>query len=139
MATQKQIDANRRNALKSTGPRTPEGKAAVSRNALKHGFALREIGLGPEAEQEITQLAREYCRDLRPDGPRETLQVLEMAITARRLSRLSRLEDALFAKCSLTNGFQPLNSLGRYRSLVEKSFYRALKELEGLRARRGNQ
>ena len=37
MAPQPQIEANRRNALKSTGPRTPEGKAAVSRHALKHG------------------------------------------------------------------------------------------------------
>ena len=113
MATQAQIEANRRNALKSTGPRTPEGKAAVSRNALKHGFALREIGLSPEAQEEIAQLAREYRRELRPDGPFETLQVLDMAITAGRLSRLSKLEDALFAKCSLTNGFRPLNSLGR--------------------------
>ena len=136
MATQKQIDANRRNALKSTGPRTPEGKAAVSRNALKHGFALREIGLGPEAEQEITQLAREYCRDLRPNGPLETLQVLDMAITAWRLSRLPQLEDALFANCSLANGFRSLDTLGRYRSLVEKSFYRAIKELERLQALR---
>ncbi len=139
MATQKQIEANRRNALKSTGPRTPEGKAAVSRNALKHGFALREIGLSPEAQEEIAQLAREYCRDLRPNGPRETLQVLEMAITAWRFSRLRQLEDALFAKCSPANGFRSLNTLGRYRSLVEKSLYRAIKELERLRALRGNQ
>ena len=38
MATQAQIDANRRNARLSTGPKSPQGKAAVSRNALKHGF-----------------------------------------------------------------------------------------------------
>src|SRR4051794_15045422 len=39
MATDKQIEANRRNAQKSTGPRTPAGKAKCSRNALKHGLA----------------------------------------------------------------------------------------------------
>ena len=39
MATDKQIAANRRNAEKSTGPRTPEGKARCARNALKHGLA----------------------------------------------------------------------------------------------------
>ena len=136
MATQKQIEANRRNALKSTGPRTPEGKAAVSRNALKHGFAVRDADLGPEAREEITRLAREYCRDLRPDGPRENLQVLQIAIAAWRLSRLPQLEDALWAKCSLANGFRPLNTLSRYRSRVDRSFYRALRELERLRALR---
>ena len=139
MASLAQIEANRRNALKSTASRTAQGKAAVSRNALKHGFAVREAGLGPEAEQEITQLARQYCRDLRPDGPHETLQVLQIAITACRLSRLPQLEDALCAKCSPAKGFRPLNTLGRYRSLVEKSFYRASNELERLRALRGNQ
>jgi len=38
MATQKQIEANRLNALKSTGPRTAEGKAATRLNALQHGI-----------------------------------------------------------------------------------------------------
>ena len=44
MSTLKQIEANRLNAKKSTGPRTAEGKAAVRLNALKHGlFALDPI------------------------------------------------------------------------------------------------
>jgi len=38
MASPAQIAANRRNALKSTGPKTARGKAIVSRNPLKHGF-----------------------------------------------------------------------------------------------------
>ena len=38
MTSPKKAEANRRNALNSTGPRTPEGKAAVRLNALKHGL-----------------------------------------------------------------------------------------------------
>jgi hypothetical protein len=38
MTSEKQIQANRRNARKSTGPKTPEGKDAVRLNANKHGL-----------------------------------------------------------------------------------------------------
>ena len=43
MTSDKQAQANRRNALKSTGPKTPEGKDAVRLNALKHGLRSEEI------------------------------------------------------------------------------------------------
>ena len=43
MATAAQIEANRRNAQKSTGPKTDEGKARVRRNAFKHGMTARTI------------------------------------------------------------------------------------------------
>ena len=43
MTSEKQAKANRRNALKSTGPKTPNGKAAIRYNATKHGLLSREI------------------------------------------------------------------------------------------------
>ncbi len=60
MATLKQFQANRRNAQKSTGPKTPEGKAAVSMNALRHGLRARTVVLPGENREEFTQL----CDDL---------------------------------------------------------------------------
>lgn len=61
MATPAQIAANRRNALKSTGPKTGQGKRASSRNAVKHGVyaQISEAELKPtveaiEAEFDVT-------------------------------------------------------------------------------------
>lgn len=56
MATKKQIEANKQNALISTGPVTPKGKAIAAQNAVKHGIFARDLlitaGDGKEDEQE---------------------------------------------------------------------------------------
>jgi hypothetical protein len=43
MASEKQVLANQQNALKSTGPKTDEGKAIAARNSLKHGLLAKEV------------------------------------------------------------------------------------------------
>ena len=56
MTSEKKIEANRRNALKSTGPRTKKGKALASRNALTHAlYAGRQV-LPGESEKEYRAL-----------------------------------------------------------------------------------
>ena len=60
MTTEKQIEANKQNALVSTGPVTAEGKAVVSQNAVKHGIFVRDLiissGDGKENEQEYREM-----------------------------------------------------------------------------------
>ncbi len=68
MASQKQIDANRRNAQRSKGPGTPAGKARSSKNALSHGVFARQLLLPSEDEGELADLRDEVRRELRPQG-----------------------------------------------------------------------
>lgn len=63
----KQIEANRRNALRSTGPRTPEGKHASRLNAFKHGSRAEEIVIpGLEDPTEFDAILRELQEDWQP-------------------------------------------------------------------------
>jgi hypothetical protein len=62
MATEAQINANRANARKSTGPRTPEGKAVVSQNAVTHGFLARETVIHGEDQSQFAGAIRYPCR-----------------------------------------------------------------------------
>jgi hypothetical protein len=64
MSSEKQIAANRANAQKSTGPRTPEGKAVVSLNSLTHGIRCSRVVLPGDDEAEFLQL----CADLHAEG-----------------------------------------------------------------------
>ena len=57
MTSDKQADANRRNARKSTGPKTPEGKAVARLNAVKHGLLSQEVLLPGEDESALERFA----------------------------------------------------------------------------------
>jgi hypothetical protein len=57
MSTRKQIEANRRNAQKSTGPKTMEGRTIISRNAITHGLTAALGVLLPEEQEEYNRFA----------------------------------------------------------------------------------
>jgi len=95
MATDKQIEANRRNAKKSTGPRTEEGKAKSAQNARKHGLTSRRMVLADEDAAEFEQLWRNVHRELNPETQLEVLIVNRIAAVQWRLARVPALEAEL--------------------------------------------
>src|SRR5690349_12160685 len=98
MATQKQIDANRRNAQKSTGPRTDEGKAASRANAIVHGLAAHVIykPIRHEDPADFHQMRSELFTSGSPEGAKE-MQVVEMMAAAyKRIQRAEAFEAAYF-------------------------------------------
>ena len=95
MATHRQIEANRRNSRKSTGPTTEEGKDQSRRNALKHGLAGEGVVL-PEAETRAveTRMA-EWHSSLRPFDAYQTWLLEVIATESARVDRCRGHESAL--------------------------------------------
>ena len=92
MATQAQIDANRRNARKSTGPKTLKGKLVVSKNAVKHGmFSTSGLLLGEDNEAD-KQLYDALFAEFSPESYVEVSLVEAIILTIWRLRRIPRIE-----------------------------------------------
>jgi hypothetical protein len=106
----KQIDANRRNALLSTGPSSSEGKEVVSRNAVKHGILSRSLLLDDESPEEYQALVIELQNNLQPHGVLEFTLVEKIAIALWRQKRLVRAETA-----TIDESRQPMRILEEVR------------------------
>ncbi len=93
-ASEARIASNRRNAALSTGPRTPEGKAASRGNALKHGMTGGGVVLPAEAATEAERLAGELAVEMRPSNPLAMILVKRVAAHAVQLDLCVRQEQA---------------------------------------------
>src|SRR5208282_5742255 len=97
MPSEAQIAANRLNAQKSTGPKTPAGKAASSQNALKHTALAQAMFVSSqshlESADEFQELCAEYHTSLDPVGPLEEMLV-EQIVTAFWRTRRARQTEA---------------------------------------------
>jgi hypothetical protein len=97
--SRKQVEANHRNAQKSTGPRTPQGKAHVALNALKHGLHSDPFVQGMLALHEdpraYYRLLGELLTSLRPSNPHQRLQVEDIARLRLEKQRLQRARAGL--------------------------------------------
>ncbi len=99
MASQAQIDANRRNSQRSTGPKTEAGKARAKLNALKdrsHARTVRRV-LPQENAVELDERIRQWINDLKPRNDAERELVIHAAELAWTLDRAKRCENARLA------------------------------------------
>ncbi len=96
MATEAQTSANRSNAEKSTGPRTPQGKAKVAQNAVKHGLLARSAVLQGEEWEEYTCFSEELLDELYPDGMVEQELANRIVDLSWRLRRAARNQGPIF-------------------------------------------
>ena len=94
--TEAQIEANRRNAQKSTGPRTPEGKAASSRNSIIHGLTCDKHIILDEDPGKFILLLNDYHLRLRPRGAAEEQLVQHLVNLEWRLERTLTIEAELY-------------------------------------------
>ena len=96
MSTLKQITANRRNALKSTGPTSPEGKERSRRNALRHGLTSETVIATLEDAEDYQAFEAAVTADYDAETAVERELVLRLASVLWRLRRATGIESALF-------------------------------------------
>ena len=159
MPSKRQIEANRKNAQLSTGPKTPEGRAAVRLNGVTHGLTAQTLVLPGEHKAEFQALFDSLAAEHQPATPTEEILVGQLAMATWRLRRLYQME-AGYLSIRLMNGkdhaerfYTDLNhaellgllvhqntdalaTLSRYQGRLERSFYKALQELQRLRSLR---
>ena len=96
MVSQKQMLANQQNALKSTGPKTAQGKALAKRNSLRHGLLAKEVviteGDGAEDQQAFDTLMTDLVEQFEPAGSLEEILVEKIAVCYWRLRRANQYE-----------------------------------------------
>ena len=156
MATEKQIEANRKNAQKSTGPKTPEGKARSRVNAMKHGLLAERVitpeDVSDEGFSDFFLMYYELFEQYDPEGRIEEELVERIISLLWRLKRTLKIEqqillDGIFKSSNPqtrlgeaflrdANAGNGLAKLSRYEVMLERSLFRATSELERLQTKR---
>lgn len=93
MSSQQQIQANRKNAKKSTGPKTPEGKAAASQNALKHGLTATRDVVATESQEDYDAHRQALLEELTPQGPMQSILAERIVSLSWRLRRAGYIQN----------------------------------------------
>src|SRR5471030_1499144 len=96
MSSLKQIEANRRNALNSTGPTTPEGKDRSRCNAVRHGLTAETVIAALEDAEDYQAFEAAVIADYDVESAVERELVLRLASVLWRLRRATGIETAMF-------------------------------------------
>src|SRR5690349_6132116 len=168
MATNKQIEANRRNATKSTGPKTEAGKQTSRTNAWKHGLAAKNMLYSPmrhEDHNAFLEMRNDLMQSWQPAGLREEQLVDMIASAYNRMQRLEKIEsgymDGALATmqrrfglpdtpteaddfgCGIAMGDEKnqltFETLDRYRKNAWLDYDRAVRRLEAMQKARRDQ
>ena len=91
--TSRRLEANRRNATRSTGPRTVAGKAKVARNGIKHGFFAGYEKWTPTQRRNFQEILDGLRDDFKPDGALEESCVATIAASYVRMAAMLRYEN----------------------------------------------
>ena len=92
----RKLMANRKNALRSTGPRTPKGKRTVRGNAVRHGVLSNQIDmLAGETSHEFENLHVKLQKGIGPKSDLEEQLIRSAAVLIWKLRRCTRVQDSL--------------------------------------------
>jgi ABC-type transporter Mla subunit MlaD len=138
MSTLIQIESNRRNAQRSTGPATPEGRNAVRLNALKYGIHAQSLVIPGEDSAEFDALAAELQTIWRPFDIVERQFVDQLTANSWRLNRLLNAEAKLWAGAQdLESISRTLDRVGRMIDRLQRSIRQITRDLDRLQTLRG--
>jgi hypothetical protein len=149
MATIKQINANRLNSQKSTGPRSVEGKLRSSQNALKSGIDAESLIILGEDRAALESLTQEYVERFHPTTPEQRHYVDTLIRDDWQLRRLAKVDAQIWEReltlplkhednaphgRAYASGSTTFFRLQRRMDCAERSYQRALRELQRLEA-----
>jgi hypothetical protein len=160
--SEKRLAANRANAAKSTGPKSPKGKAISAQNSVRHSILANTVVLERESVERFTSLLQAFHKEFQPESEVELALMETMVVSRWRQMRIWGLEKASLthemnrmALCpeigapddaptqtaiafrNLSDDSRALDLLTRYETRFDNQFSRALRRLNELRHRRG--
>jgi hypothetical protein len=140
MTTSAQVAANQANAQRSTGPKTPEGKAVSARNNFRHGCSGAFTVLPWESQDEFDMLLGSLRDEHKPSGVTEIILVDKMAQALWVSKRALMLQHVTFnPELPACDDQKQLALYLRYQTTNERAFHKCLNALLKLRAEKRKQ